>query len=112
MKTDKEIFTLIHAQGEVLTGDLHIIDTTASPKCSDEDCSYRIYHNSGFCIDVQREFICDPDEVSQYDNVSPDGFNYSWFAEWEGFHSVANNDQLFKLLTTWINENILRNSNI
>src|SRR6187551_1324340 len=104
MRTDKEIFDLIHDIGECLTGDLHVIDTSDFPKCSEADVKYRVYHNSGFCVDIEREYCCEPNEIDQYDDVSEDGFIYSWFAEWEGFHSVANNDQLYDLLYKWLKE--------
>lgn len=103
MTTDKEIYDLIAAQGETLDGDIHIIEMSDQHRVEEEDHKFRVYHNSGYCLDVQKEYCCQPDEVDQYDGVNADGYTYSWYSEWDGFHAIANADQLLKLLKTWLN---------
>lgn len=107
MITDKEIYDLIAGIGEVLQGELHIIDQTYAHTVDEREGEFRVYHSSGYCIDVKKEYVCEPGDVKYFDDVDEDGFVYSWFSEWDGFHAIANNNQLYALLTKFIAESKL-----
>lgn len=92
-KTLFDLFNILHDLGEMLEGDVHIIDISESPY-DDVDKKYRIYHARGYCIDIGREYCCEPDQVSEYEGVYEDGYNYTYFCEWDGFVSLMEDDVL------------------
>lgn len=65
---------------------LHIIENESV----DEE-SFRIYHGDGYCFDINKEYICEPDEVDGFEDVEPDGFMYSTYFGWDGFKPCDEN---------------------
>jgi len=96
--TDKRLYEVVEATGETLTGSLHIIDTSEQYKSDEREGKFRVYHSKGFCFDVKKEYVCEPDEVGSYDGVESDGFTYSYYTEWEGFDNTLTLKEAFKLI--------------
>lgn len=79
--TEKELYDLVHSIGEVISGDMHIIDTSDQYK-EHEDCGqYRMYHKKGYCIDVEKYVRLEREDGEVV-------FDYSFYDEWEGFLKV------------------------
>ncbi len=103
MKQDeKRLFDLIEATGETLDGSIHIIDMIKEQKyqTDEREGKYRIYHKDNICFDVEKEYVCEPNEIKDYDEVWPDGFNYTFYAEWEGFKNDFTLLDAIKLIKT------------
>ena len=49
------------------------------------DESIKIYHGKGHCFELKKEYICEPDEVLNFDGVCDDGYCYTFFEPWDGF---------------------------
>lgn len=96
--TIKDLYDLIESTGETLTGSLHIIDSSGKYKTDEKEGKFRIYHSAGYCFDVEKEYICEPDEKYNYDDVQDDGFNYTFYAEWEGFNNSLNISGAYELI--------------
>lgn len=93
-----KLYSAVAKIGEVIEGELHIIDNSNTFE-PDGGGEFRVYHKAGYCFDVKREYICEPEEVDQYDDVYKDGFSYSVFDEWDGFKTMTVN-RYIKLITT------------
>lgn len=54
-----------------------------------DDVEYRVYANLGWCLDVKREKMCDPEEVAEFkdSSIDEDGFRYEFYSwtELDGF---------------------------
>lgn len=98
---EKQIFEYIESRGELLEGDIHIIDTSDEFPCHDKDRCYRVYHSNGYCFDIKREYVCDPSEIGQFDDVHSDGFHYEFFTEWGGFENLSCNHKSFNIIKSW-----------
>lgn len=100
MKTidEKRLYDAIEATGEILTGSIHIIDQSDTNKSDGREGKFRIYHKNGYCFDVEKEYVCDDYEVSQFQDTWPDGFYYSFYQEWEGFKNDLTIDAAFELI--------------
>lgn len=82
---EKELFELLEKMGETITGDTHVLDT--SEEYGEE--GYRVYLKEGICFDVKKEHVCDKEDVHQFDGVDSEGYNYSFYAEWDDFPSIT-----------------------
>jgi hypothetical protein len=81
MKTPEQtLFELLNETGELLEGEIHIIDISDS--CPDDECSYRVYHKKGYCFDIKK--------IANYDIESGEhiNFEYSFYAGWDGFSEI------------------------
>ena len=87
--TPKALYDFIEGIGEILKGDVHILGTSAEFKHDEREGSFRVYHKKGYCFDVKKEYICEPDEVGSFEDVEKDGFSYTFFCEWEGFEKIT-----------------------
>ena len=100
----KQAYDLLEQQGETLSGDVHIIQIEEN--LGEE--RYRIYHSDGYCVDVQREEICDPkdykSEKDEYQDLQPDGCIYTYYAEWDDFRNIESPKKLLYLVKKWISE--------
>lgn len=99
LKELKKIYEIIEKESEILDGSFHII-----PYDNDFDITtYRIYHESGYCIIVSREYICEPEEINDYDihNLNKDGYFYNYDIQWEK-EKIKNSTELLKLIKKWI----------
>lgn len=93
MSKTKEAWGLVDNLGETLTKDLHIISIETVDSEIDR---YRIYHESGYCIDLERVKAFEPgDELGGVDldnvdvaYVEPDGHVYTYYSGWDGFEKV------------------------
>lgn len=63
---------------EMIDGEMHIIDMAPSPKEADEG-KFRIYHKSGYCVDVIKEV---EDENEKTGKIR---YYYDMTSEWQGF---------------------------
>lgn len=95
---EKRLYEVVEATGETLNGSLHIIDTSERYKTDEREGKFRVYHANGFCFDVEKEYVCEPDEVKDFEGVESDGFTYSFFAEWEGFDNSLSLTEAFDLI--------------
>lgn len=59
---------------------------------------FRVYTNKGWCLDVSCEFICEPREVSDFNDssIDEDGYRYSFYSwtELDGFVDVELDEAL------------------
>jgi len=94
----KRLYEAVEAMGDILNGSLHILETSEEFKHDDREGKFRVYHKDGYCFDVEKEYICDDYELSQFQDVWPDGFYYSFYAEWEGFNNNLTIDDAFKII--------------
>ena len=65
--------------------------------------NFKIYHHDGFCWELQRESMCDPDDVDDVDpmeGVDDDGFVYSFAEPWDGFKE-SGIDKAIEILGTY-----------
>lgn len=76
---EEKLFELISELGEMLEGDLHIIDMSDEYPITEGDKKFRVYHKQGFCFDLEKIFV--EDEMVE----GKDGFEYSFYSEWDGF---------------------------
>lgn len=90
----KALFEIVERKGELETNGIHIIQNDTHEKSS-----FRIYTAKGHCFDVNKEEICDPDEVEHYIDVAQDGYTYSICYGWDGFINPINDTEAFKILT-------------
>ncbi len=89
---EQKIFDLLHKTGEIDTGSVHIIDSSDQYK-EHEDCArYRVYHRSGYCIDVEKSV---EDYDPQKDMVTK--WYYGVYQEWPEFATI-NEEKLYALL--------------
>lgn len=65
--------------------------------------SLRIYTNP-YCFDITKEFICNPDEVDEYniEGLQNDGYIYSFTEPFDGFEKMGVENAI-KLILTFIN---------
>jgi len=61
--------------------------------------SIKIYHSDGFCWELEREKVCEPDEVKNFDDVDADGYVYSFQEPWEDFKQSRINTAISILLS-------------
>lgn len=94
MPKDKyqELFELITSIGEILEGDLHIIDTTEHHYCGGPK-KFRIYHKEGYCFDVMKEI-----ETEDEDTGETLTYYYDFYTEWDGFIEL-DVDQAIELIS-------------
>lgn len=76
---EEQLFELVSELGEILEGDLHIIDMSDEYPEYEGEQSFRVYHKQGFCLDVKRE--------ANYDVETDDFINWDYYfcSEWNGF---------------------------
>lgn len=79
MKTpEQKLFELVDSIGEMLEGDLHIIDNTESYPVEGEKV-YRVYHKDGYCWDIRKTAETEDEETGEILK-----YNYDYLEEWEG----------------------------
>lgn len=83
MNYEKKLFDVIDEFGEILNGDLHIIDASDEYPCTAGDRKYRVYHKKGYCFDVEKEFIYDNEDETK------GHFEYTFLSEWDGFKKLT-----------------------
>lgn len=99
-RDEKMLFEIVEATGETLNGSLHIISNNSDIPVDEREGEYRVYHIDKICFDVKKEYVCEPDEIDQYENVWSDGFTYSFYQEWEGFKNDLTLEGAIKLIET------------
>ena len=57
----------------------------------ENEATYRVYHHSGYCFEVERQQHCEPSEIEDYDiyNLQEDGASYHFedkSIEFDGFN--------------------------
>jgi hypothetical protein len=83
---NKILFDLVNNIGEGLFISLHIIDIT-----EEADITYRIYHDKGYCFNVEREYM----EAKEFYNKEErkeaiDGYFYYFQSDlFEGFETLT-----------------------
>lgn len=82
MNLYKKLFDLVDYKGELLEGDLHILDSTDSFYEGEKE--YRVYHKDGYCFDVKKE-------IGEEDEETGDVifWEYSLYSEWDGFKELT-----------------------
>lgn len=76
---EEKLFELVEELGEILEGELHIIDMSDEYPEYEGEQKFRIYHKQGFCFDVER--------VANYDTETDEfiEWDYNFYSEWDGF---------------------------
>jgi hypothetical protein len=93
MNKQEQLFNLIEEKGEIMEGDIHIIDTTEH--IGEGEKTFRIYHKDGYCFDVSK-YIKEENEETE-EAIS---FDYSFYSEWEGFDKLTI-DNAIKIFIEW-----------
>ena len=94
--TEKRLYEIIEATGETLNGSLHIIDNSTDYQRAECEGEFRVYHSKGYCFDVKKEKVdLAEDEIN---DTAIDGFEYSFYCEWEGFDNSLNLKEAFMLI--------------
>ena len=99
MIKEKELFDLIDLIGNNMDDEFskfHIIDHTDTPYVHENDKKYRVYHRDSICFDIEREFLFDPNDGLEYDEMNIDGFAYTYFDGYDGFQIVPIDSLLIK----------------
>ena len=89
MNYAKKLYDLIETKGELLNGSIHIIDTSDKYKVDEREGKFRVYHFRGICFDIEKEYVCEPNEIKDFKEAEKDGFVYTYFGEWEGFENIT-----------------------
>lgn len=53
------------------------------------ETGFRCFTSDGISFDVIQEYVCEPDEVDEYEGVDSDGFSYEFRDELDGFKNVS-----------------------
>lgn len=82
--TERDLFDLVEGIGEILLGDLHIIDANLFDQWADEEDkqTFRVYHGDGYCIDVIKE--AEYDEEGNFVK-----YDYSFCEHWDEFKKIG-----------------------
>lgn len=80
---EKRLFKLVDSIGEILEGDLHIIDMTPEYNECEGEKEYRAYLKDGYCFDIKKEAKYD-DETGKRK-----GWYYFFYSEWDGFEECT-----------------------
>ena len=51
----------------------------------DNDITITIYHGNGHCFELQKEYICQPEDVNKFENVESDGYCYTFIEPWDEY---------------------------
>lgn len=98
MTNEKILFEMINDLSEGVFGKVHIINTS-EPYLNDAfEGKFRVYHADGYCFDIEKVYVCEPAEISNYEFIEDDGYTYSFFSEYEGFkqNSISDIIELLK----------------
>ena len=88
MEITQKIFNELERLGELLEGQIHIIDISDDVDEYYTEKKYRVYHSDGYCIDIRQVSTIDEetDKVISY--------YYDSYQEWEGFNKIKEEDLL------------------
>lgn len=89
---EEKIFNLIDKLGESMDGEIHVFENIDGLPCDNEK-TYRVYHNKGYCFDVKKEVNTEDEKTGE-----PIDYYYSVYMEWEGFDNNINLNNLYELL--------------
>ncbi|MBS1744695.1 MAG: hypothetical protein JST21_00850 [Bacteroidetes bacterium] len=89
LKKERLLYDLVKDAGEIIHGSLHIIDCTPFRVYNIEEGKFRVYHEGGYCFDIEKEYVCEPEDVNGFENVEFDGYAYTFFCEWPGFGKLT-----------------------
>lgn len=66
------------------------------------DICRKIYCSDGYCFELKKETVCDPDEVNEtaVEGLEPDGCVYSYDEPWDGFKE-AGIDKAIEILNAY-----------
>lgn len=94
-KINRALFVLLNEVGERDDfPNLHIIDTTPEYPHYVGDCSYRVYHSDGYCLNVFRS------AESEDENTGKTIYYYGFDADsFEGFKDISASEALELLLS-------------
>jgi len=93
--TEKRLYEVVEATGETLCGSLHIIDLSSS-YLEEGEGEFRVYHKQGYCFDVKKEKVYLAEDETN--DTAIDGFEYSFYCEWEGFGNNLSLKEAFELI--------------
>lgn len=82
MNKQEQLFNLIEEIGEIIEGDIHIIDT--SEQIGDDEKTFRVYHKDGYCFDVSKI----TEEEDEQTGI-PIVFDYTFYSQWDGFNKLT-----------------------
>ena len=68
-----------------------------------DDEFIKIYHGKGHCFELEKEYICEPDEVSNFEGVYKDGYCYTFCEPWDGYTEIGL-DKAIELLSEYANQ--------
>lgn len=92
-KIEQQIFEEVDRIGELLEGELHIIDMSDElKKESWGEKQYRIYHSNGYCVDIFKIM-----SKEDYETGEPLAHIYEVLQEWDGFEEI-DEKELLKIL--------------
>jgi len=78
MTKEQELFEKVATLHEG-THDKVDIMLVSDPMDEVNEARFRVYHNDGYCFEVERQQHCESDEVDEYNdihNLQPDGATY------------------------------------
>lgn len=82
---EKRLFEIVKDILENHGTDVDNISIHDSRTIYEEDEGYKVYCSEGYCWEVEKTYICDPDEVQDYSDVDSSGFRYTFAEPWDGF---------------------------
>ena len=78
--------SILEREGEI-AGNLHLIEF------DDDEFSYeiKIYHGDGYCIVLEKQTHCDPEEIEDYliFGLQEDGCTYHFREPYDGFKTMG-----------------------
>lgn len=85
MEKEKQLFEKCQLIGEVLDGELHILE-----HCDpDKEEGFRVYHAKGYCFTIDKEYCCEPEDIESFGNTHADGYYYGFCSNYEGFNALS-----------------------
>lgn len=91
--TEQLIFEAVDKIGEILDGDLHIIDNTEAHPVEGEK-SYRVYQKEGFCFDIKKVVEQENEKTGEIEK-----YDYQFYCEWDGGFFALNKERALELVT-------------
>lgn len=94
MTSEKELFDLVNEIGETLDGKIHVINMSEEYPCYKTDKKYRVYHQDGYCIDVECMTYFEEEDLKE-ENPK---FEYNFYSEWDNFKKIKDAEHAICLI--------------
>jgi len=103
MTKERKIWDIVQ---NILENHGDFVDNISIHEGSDIDNeSITIYNSDGYCWELLKGEVCEPDEVRNFDDVDADGCVYSFQEPWEDFKN-SGVDKAIEILSVYGSKNL------